>query len=76
MNIVKNCLNCEYAAEQEIPATARLLTLERPIMCIRNPPIPMAFHQAGGVALAAVYPPVNKNTVSCAQHSPRAVVAP
>lgn len=73
----KACMSCRYAHETEIPVAAQALLVgqDKPRVCIRNPPVPMAFRAgaAGGHVIAAVYPPVSKDTVSCGEYKVDAV---
>lgn len=74
---VKVCMHCRYAVEVETPQGALpLLNQQKPRQCVFSPPTPIIVGMAGGGhAIIPVYPPVNADTVSCAQFDNEAGVS-
>lgn len=67
---VKVCMHCRYAVEVETPEGALpLLNQQKPRQCVFSPPAPIlvGVRGGGGYAVVPTYPPVNADTVSCAQ---------
>lgn len=70
MDIERKCLQCWYCAEDTSPKQQPTLIGQRSYMCLANPPTSSAVLTQNGIILVAAYPQVNKESISCARHTP------